>query len=413
MESGYSTGLHFGGYSGYGTGQQHQEAWMPFDVSEYGIEQAARLNIFDGEIHRLGYEWSPGNVKFFLDDELCAQATDDATHYTLFDASKDQVPRLPSLDGRLGVPQNPVVMRLSVEGSIWTGHGNEYRYYPYTCGLGLMTPTNHRFFDNNDPYRRFYEGTQANGGAAVISYVSVINGPKPDKSYMAVEASIGAEDVVVVDKPVDVFVALNYMNDVNLVELEYTFDADYLSFNGTHALTALNGFSILDASVESYYGSSLYKGKVTLMYPSGFVTCREATDVLQISGVAKGNIGDTAVTLDSIIVVGKDAAGKAAEWDARIVAGAAEIAIVDWTPVFSVYDLNKGPVDGKFSMVDSLDLSIAVNFYQMRATDADWETAGYNNCTAKEADVNKSGVVNLADLIEIMANYGPYSIFPG
>ena len=416
MESGYSTGLHFGGYSGYGTGQQHQEAWMPFDVSDYGVEQAARLNIFDGEIHRLGYEWSPGNVKFFLDDDLCAQATDDATHYTLFDASKDQVPRLPTLDGRLGVPQNPVVMRLSVEGSIWTGHGNEYEHYPYRCGLGLMTPTNHRFFDDNDPYRRLLEGTQANGGAAVISYVSVVNGPRPDKSYMPVEASISAEEeVVVVDKPVDVFVALNYMNDVNLVELEFTFDSAFLDIKGVSALKALGGFSILDASVESYYGSSLYKGKVTLMYPGGFITCREATDILQISGAAKGNIGDTAVTLDSIIVVGKNASGKAAEWNTKIIAGAAEIAIVNWTKVFSVYDLNKGPLnsDGTISIVDAIDLSIAVNFYQMRDTDADWETAGYNNCTAKEADVNKSGVVNLADLIEIMANYGPYSVFPG
>jgi len=232
--------------------------------------------------------------------------------------------------------------------------------------------------------------------------------------YSTAEASISAaEDVVVVNKPVDVFVALNNMNDVNLVELEYTFDADYLGFNGVHALTALNGFSIVEASVSNYYGSSLYKGKVTLMHPGGFVTCREATDILQISGVAKGNIGDTAVTLDSIGVFGKDAEGNAGEQDARIVAGAAEIAIVDWTPVFSVYDLNKGPVNGKTSIVDALDLSIAVSFYQMRDTDADWEVPGYNNCTAKAADVNGSGVVNLADLIEIMANYGPYSIFPG
>jgi len=417
MESGYSTGLHYGGYSGYGTNQQHQEAWMPYDVSDYGIEQAARLNIFDGEIHRLGYEWSPTDVKFFLDDELCAQGTDDSTHYTLFDASKDQVPRLPALDGRLGVPQNPNMMRLSIEGSIWTGHGNEYDLYPYTCGLGLMTPSNHRFFDANDPYRRIFEGTQENGGAAVITYVSVINGPKPGTAvYPIAEASIRASgDAVVVNKPIDFTVSVENMIDVNVIEVQFTYDSDYFDINGTNALTALGGFSILEASISSTYGSSLYKGTVTLMSAGSFITNKGALDVLKISGSTRGKIGDTSVTLDNITLVGKKASGLSGEWDCAIVAGAADVSVIDWVPVFSEYDLNKGPLssDRMTSIVDALDLSIAVAFYQMRDTDADWETPGYNNCTAKEADVNGSGIVNLADLIEILAHYGPYSVFPG
>jgi len=417
MESGYSTGLHYGGYSGYGGGLQHQEAWMPYDVSDYGIEQAARLNIFDGEIHKLGYEWSPTDVKFFLDDELCAQGTDDATHFTTFYAPNDQVPRLPSLDGRLGVPQNPNVMRLSIEGSIWSGHGNEYEFYPYTCGLGLMTPTNHRYFDANDPYRRMYEGTQANGGASVITYVSVINGPKPGTAvYPIAEASITAStDAVVVNKPIDFTISVENMIDVNLIDVEFTYDASYFDIGGAAALIPLGGFSILSASIESSYGSSIYNGKVTLMSGGAFITEKGVLDILKFSGSSKGKIGDTAVTLDSITLFGKKASGNSGEWDCAIVAGAADVSVKDWVEVFSKYDLNKGPVsaDRMTSIVDALDLSIAVSFYQMRDTDPDWESPGFNGVTAKLADVNGSGVVNLADLIEIMANYGPYSVFPG
>jgi len=114
-------------------------------------------------------------------------------------------------------------------------------------------------------------------------------------------------------------------------------------------------------------------------------------------------------------VVGKKSSGLSGETTCLIIGPEAEVAILDWEPVFSKYDLNKGPLssDRMSSTVDAIDLSIAVYFYQMRSTDADWETPGFNNVTAKQADVNASGIVNLADLIEIMANYGVYSTFPG
>jgi len=192
MESAYSTGLHYGGYSGYGGGLQHQEAWMPYDSNDSMIQQAAELNIFDGEIHRLGYEWSPTDTKMFLDDQLIAQASDNNTHWRYFVAEKDQVRRLPKLDGRLGVPQNPNMLRLSVEAANWSGHGVEYKYYPYTVGLGLITPTS-KYYDPEDPYRRLMVGTLENGGAAAIDYVYVLNGPKPDKTIVvSAELSNGA-----------------------------------------------------------------------------------------------------------------------------------------------------------------------------------------------------------------------------
>ena len=233
--------------------------------------------------------------------------------------------------------------------------------------------------------------------------------------YFGSKAFIGAaEGIVTVDKPVEVFVSLENINDVNLVELAYTYDSDYINFDGTNALEALNGFDIVSASVSNYFGSSIYKGVVTLMVPNGFVTSAGAVNILSISGVATGNTtASTVVSLDSIRVIGQNTSGFADDWTCVIDVKEAEIAIVDWVPVFSKYDLNKGSLNGKFSMVDALDLSIAIWYYQRRSTDADWEVPDYNNVEPYKADVNGSGVVNLADLIEILANFGPYNVFPG
>ena len=224
-----------------------------------------------------------------------------------------------------------------------------------------------------------------------------------------------AEGAVVVNKPASLSVSLTNFTDINLVTVEFTFDADYLNFAGVDALTALNGFSIMSASISAIYGSSFYKGEVVLMAGGVFLSSADAVDVLRIDGLAKGKIGDAVVKLTDVSVFGKKSSGLSGEMVCKIIAPEAEIAIVDWTPVFSKYDLNKGPLssDRMSSAVDAIDLSIAVYFYQMRSADADWETPGFNNVAAKQADVNASGIVNLADLIEIMANYGVYSTFPG
>ena len=232
--------------------------------------------------------------------------------------------------------------------------------------------------------------------------------------YFGAEASISASaGIVVIDKPVSFYVTLENINDVNLVEVEFTFDSDYLDIDGTNALKALNGFNITSATVSNYFGSSIYKGKVTLMYPNGFVTSGIPLNVLEISGLTKDKLGNTEVTLDSVKIYGKDASGNADIWAIDIVEDTAAVEIVYWTPIFSKYDLNKGPIVGKNSMIDYLDLSIAIAFYQMRSTDADWLVAGFNGVTGAEADVNGSGVVNLADLIEILVNFGSYNVFPG
>ena len=227
--------------------------------------------------------------------------------------------------------------------------------------------------------------------------------------YVKIKAAEGA---VAANRPVSLFVSLANFTDINLVVVEFTFDADYLNIAAFGACTALNGLMILQAEISEIQGS-MYKGKVTLAVPGSFKSSEDEVDIMRIDGVAKGKIGKTVVTLTVAEVYGKLPPNDSGEKDSQITAPVAEIGIVGWTPVFSKYDLNKGPIDGFNSVVDSADLAIAVYFYQMRSTNANWETPSYSNVSAKQADVNGSGVVNLADLIEIMANYGVYSTSPG
>ena len=71
------------------------------------------------------------------------------------------------------------------------------------------------------------------------------------------------------------------------------------------------------------------------------------------------------------------------------------------------YDLNK---DGK---IDESDLAIAVFYYLKNDLEADWEEVKFDIASAKDCDVARNGVVDLADLIEIMANYcDSYNLYP-
>ena len=170
LDRGYNSSIHYGGYSNYGSNITHQEVWMPYDATPEGIALAHKLNIYDGEFHTFALEWSPTNCKFYIDGFLTADTADVTTHWPFFVPEKDQVTQLPYLDGKLGIPQNPNMMRLSVEGAYWSGQGTEYKYYPYDCGLGIR---------EDRTLGKLLEGTMENGGAAVVDYIIVTNGPKP------------------------------------------------------------------------------------------------------------------------------------------------------------------------------------------------------------------------------------------
>ena len=71
-----------------------------------------------------------------------------------------------------------------------------------------------------------------------------------------------------------------------------------------------------------------------------------------------------------------------------------------WT--LNKYDLNK---DGS---IDETDILYLVYFYQWNDRDAGWDTVDLYGIFAKDCDFQVNGKVDLADMIELTANYGIY-----
>jgi len=138
----------------------------------------------------------------------------------------------------------------------------------------------------------------------------------------------------------------------------------------------------------------------------GFVQTNNPLDILKITGTARDVLGVTAVTLTDIAVTG-DMNGLSGALPSTIRTAGAATTVVERVPTYSKYDLNK---DGK---IDELDLAIAVFYYLANDLEADWEVVKFDKASAKDCDVARNGVVDLADLIEIIANYcDSYNLYP-
>jgi hypothetical protein len=218
------------------------------------------------------------------------------------------------------------------------------------------------------------------------------------EAFIGVMASVSTPAYTTVGDQETYTVTLSNMKGAGTVTLSLTANGNNLVGNAT----ALGGFTILDQRWESVGGGE-WKGTFTLMYP-GFATNAGSVDVLKISGTA-GNLGSKTAKLSDLAVAG-NVNGMSGYLSSAIVKAEATTVVVSKVPVYSKYDLNR---DGA---VDILDTNIAVYFYLKNSGGADWAVESFNGRAPKDADVNNNGIVNLADLIEIMANYGPYNVYP-
>ncbi|MCL1808997.1 MAG: hypothetical protein FWG42_04405 [Clostridiales bacterium] len=380
LERGFSSSLHYGGYSGYGGGMQHQENWMPGTP-----ERINDINLYDGEFHRIGYEWSPTDSKFYIDDILHASASDISTHWPIFEQDKDQITMMPFLDGRLGIPQNPQYVRLSVEAAVWSGHGNEYEYYPYDCGVGIR---------EDRSLGRITRGTVENGGAAAIDYIKIYNGPKPPVTVLA---HLSTDTVSYASNDVEYTLSLAYAKDVLAAELEFEIDGSMLAGKG---LLGLNGFEAMNGILWTYAGGDKWNGNVTLALPSGSTTGLTSVapvDIAKFIFTPKG-FGNATMALTSFRVVGLD--GTTIYLDPAIGYGSATTVIAK-----SKYDLNR---DG---VVDALDLGIMLLYCGFDADSPDWSAlikvndAWGNGVTASMCDVNSDGLIDMLDLLDLFIHY--------
>ncbi|MCL1809876.1 MAG: hypothetical protein FWG42_08975 [Clostridiales bacterium] len=380
LEGGYSSSFHFGDYGSY-----HQEQWMPYDSSPEQIALAEKINLYDGNFHRIGFEWSPTDAKFYIDDYLTAQSSDISTHWPEFVQSKGQVLMLPYLDGKQGIPQNPQYVRLSVEAANWSGHGIEYMYYPYDCGVGIQADRS---------LGRLTEGTAENGGAATIDYIKIYNGPKPP---VTVVASLSTDTVSYYNDDAEYTLSLAYAMDVLAVETEFEIDSSMLAGKGVEGL---NGFEAMNNILWVYAGGNTWKGTVTLALPSGSTTGLTSitpVDIAKFSFAPKG-FGNAAMTLTGYRVVGLD--GTTIYLTPSIKNGTATTIIAR-----SKYDLNR---DG---VVDALDLGIMLLYCGFDSDSPNWATAVKvndawgNGVTASMCDVNSDGLIDMLDLLDLFIHY--------
>ena len=229
-------------------------------------------------------------------------------------------------------------------------------------------------------------GAYAGTAAAIVTapYVT-INGPT------AVASGGGAV--------VNYTISARNMPAVNGIELEFEVDGDFVS---SKEFAALSGFSIIGAG---NYGTPIYWrnagniwiGKATLLDMDsiagsgvpGTPPVSGDFDILElVFNVVDGALGDAAVKLNSIKL-----SYSGVEIGADIINGSA---VTRFMQYYSPYDLNK---DG---VIDIHDITYALQFLLAVPGDPNWDEA---------ADVNGDGVVEIADLILILANYTvPYYV---
>jgi hypothetical protein len=242
------------------------------------------------------------------------------------------------------------------------------------------------------------------GEAAIMTYTDAVVIPNVLADIRADEAN------VVVNNPASYTVSLDNAKGAAIVELSFTFDG-YAMDKDSITATPLNGFTTgIYPSLPSfqYMGAGIWKGTVKYMYlPSGggYIKVDGPLDILKISGTAIGD-GSATVTLTDFTVQGDNGAG-VGPMPSQIRAAEATTAIGAKPAAYSKYDLNK---DGS---IDETDLLYLVYFYQWNDRDPDdvWNTSDLYGVFAKDCDFQVNGKVDLADMIELTANYGAYNPF--
>ncbi|MCL2164717.1 MAG: hypothetical protein FWH55_10095 [Oscillospiraceae bacterium] len=225
------------------------------------------------------------------------------------------------------------------------------------------------------------------GDVELVTYTVAPSKPNILAYIRSDEATVG------LNEPASYTVSLSNAQGAGVVTLSFTADSRYLDLNSA---TALDGFTILEPLSWEYIGGQMWKGTVKLYCPS-FVQDNDTIDVLRISGVALGLLGDTTVTLTGFTASG-DVFGVSGDMPCYIMTAEATTTIVTRT-VFSKYDLNH---DGR---IDELDLAIVVFYYLANDLEADWDVVKFDIASAKDCDVALNGRVDLADMIEVIANY--------
>ncbi|MDR2699370.1 MAG: dockerin type I repeat-containing protein [Nitrososphaerota archaeon] len=168
----------------------------------------------------------------------------------------------------------------------------------------------------------------------------------------------------------------------------------WIEVNGTYftgkTFNGLNGFNLL-GNIDWTQNGNTWIGRATLInLNSNGVSSNNVLDIFELVFSSNSNqLGTTNVKLVKADLSGyNDNTNKAIPIDTAITNNTIHTLI---SPYFPKYDINK---DGK---INQLDLTTAQLYYLSEESDANWNTA-------KTADINGDGRVDIEDLILILNN---------
>ncbi|MDR2719222.1 MAG: fibronectin type III domain-containing protein [Nitrososphaerota archaeon] len=208
------------------------------------------------------------------------------------------------------------------------------------------------------------------------------------KTVAPVSAVVSLSGVanVVVGNDAAYTVSVSDISKLATVTLQFEVDSAY--FSGK-SFTGLNGFDVL-GDVTWTQTDGVWTGRVTLVnFDGGVSSATGALDIFEMVFASNSKLlGTTDVRLVDAVLSGYDDVNAAVYIDSLIATGLVQTVIGQY---FSRYDVNR---DG---VVDQLDLTAAQLFFMAKEGDANWNTA-------KAADVNGDGRVDIEDLILILKN---------
>jgi len=217
----------------------------------------------------------------------------------------------------------------------------------------------------------------------------------------SVIARVDAAPTTHVKDAVEYTLSIKEAVDVLAVDAEFVVDGAMLAAS---SFETFNGFSVLEAIKWTDNGDGTWTGAVRFGYTpeageNGFSTDPYA-DIAKFVFTSQGVLGEATLELTKLDITGYNA-----DIDTVVFFNVIIEEGTGTTIIGNKYDLSK---DGK---VDLIDLGIMLLYVGYNSTDPEWDTLikVYDKngvgITPKDCDINFDDEVDMADVIELMANF--------
>ena len=293
------------------------------------------------------------------------------------------------------VVQSGITGSLSVTASATQGAALSYQWYSNTTnsntgGTAIGGATGASFTIPltlaAGTYYYFCEVNAAGGALPARTSVAsvIVHALTPDTQVIRVTAS----DRVHYKEKIEYTINAANMKDINTIALDFIADSNIINGADTLAESMGGVFQIFDKQAVLDPVTNLWNIRVVLSIYGDVTSGTSDVCKLWLNPI---RLGDANVTLATVAIYGIDIINGKPSSNQRLTA---VIPASNTTRIYSIYDIND---DGEVNWVD---LTLAASHYLAKAADANWNSA-------RIADVNGDGVVDLIDLVAIYANFVP------